>query len=377
MESKHVLPKGFKLILVGFLLFAILGILPARTYSATGDGSPGDSNIHYFGRWDKSVSTQYTSYWPGAYFKVKFTGTSVKINLGGSVNMYASIDGGSYIAHTNVSGIVNLTPVPLSAGTHSLVIAAKDRSDFIIFNGLLLDGGATTQPPSLQGNFIEFIGDSVTTGYLSTNAALSAYAWITAEQLNAEHSQIAYPGICLTDNVACYSPNSIGMSRQYFKLQTVAFPSSPDWDFTLKQPTAVVINLGSNDDTFNVPDFTFQDTYTTFLQNIRAKYPSAKIFVLRTFRGFKSVPTLAAVNTRISAGDVNLHYIDTTGWLGSADYIDGRHPTDRGHQKAANLLTTILQPYLVVKHPGFEIDQSHELNETGKMDHEYQDRGGR
>jgi hypothetical protein len=55
---------------------------------------------------------------------------------------------------------------------------------------------------------------------------------------------------------------------------------------------------------------------------------------------------VAAVNARINAGDAKLHYIDTNGWLTTADYTDGLHPSVSGHIKAANLLQPILAPYL-------------------------------
>lgn len=48
------------------------------SHSVTGSGTPKDSNIKYIGRWDTSSSTVATSYWPGAYFKTAFTGTTVR-----------------------------------------------------------------------------------------------------------------------------------------------------------------------------------------------------------------------------------------------------------------------------------------------------------
>jgi lysophospholipase L1-like esterase len=348
-----------KLILVfGILLVMVSSFaLFSNTAKAT-DVPPSDPNIHYFGRWNQT-SSAFNSYWPGAYFKVSFTGTTVQIQLAAAADIYVKIDNGSYSLHHNASGMVNLTPTPLNAGTHTLTVASKDILDVIQFQGLVLDSGATSQSPAVIGNWIEFIGDSITVGYNATDVALSSYAWLTAEQLNAEHTQIAYTGICLLDQTACYTRNSIGMSRQFFKLQTVDFPNSPDWNFKLYQPSAVVINLGTNDATFHVSDQDFQSTYTTFLAGIRAQYPLAPIFVLRTLGGFQVQPTIAAVNSRIAAGDVKLHYIDTTGWLRdypSPDYLDGVHPSDVGHQTVASRLAPIIKPYLQAQNLGSTID---------------------
>ena len=195
--------------------------------------------------------------------------------------------------------------------------------------------------PTLSPQLIEFIGDSITSGATDSKQALSDYAWLTGEQLHVEHTQIAQSGICLIDNVQCNAPAAIGMSRQFFKLQTLYFPNSPNWDFSRYQANAVVINLGTNDESLGLNDTTFQATYITFLQNIRLIYPKAVIFAMRPFNGSKAGPTLAAVQAVNASGDTNVHFIDTTGWLTSTDF-NGLHPNDVGQAKAASHLVSIL-----------------------------------
>lgn len=326
------------------LLASAVNIFPAtRAHAATQSIAPTNANIKYVGRWDTSSSTVYNSYWPGAYFVTQFTGTTVSLQLGGSSNIYVSIDHGADTLYSAAQGTVNLTPTPLASGTHFLRVAARTDFDYIAFQGLLLDGGATLVAPTLSNKLIEFIGDSITAGYTDNKYALSDYAWLIGEQLGVQHTQIAQSGICLVDNIQCFSPNPIGMSRQFFKLQNPSFPTSPSWDFSRYQPSAVVINLGTNDTSFNVTDATFQSTYETFLRNIRGVYPTARIFVLETFLGEKAAPTQAAVQ---AVGDSNIQYIDTTGWVSFSDTNDGTHPSDAGHAKIASLLGPIIGAYL-------------------------------
>ncbi|MDC0707231.1 AbfB domain-containing protein [Stigmatella sp. ncwal1] len=313
--------------------------------AATGDGSPSDANILYVGRWDKTNASVYRSYWPGAYFRVNFTGTTVQLRLAAATNLYVSIDGRGDVYYPGANGTINLTPTPLAAGAHTLRVASRSESDVLQFQGLVLGSGATTQAPAVRTRRLEFIGDSITAGCCAlSQGALSDYAWLVGEALNADHTQIAYSGICLQDGVACFSPNGIGMSNQYFKLQTVQYPSSPMWDFSRYQADAVVINLGTNDNTKNISDAALQSTYTTFLQNVRAQHPNAILFALRTFGGFKVAPTLAAVNARISAGDTKLYYVDTSGWVtpGTSDFSDDLHPSESGHVKIAKLLAPVI-----------------------------------
>ncbi|TLS48341.1 hypothetical protein FE782_31240 [Paenibacillus antri] len=102
-------------------------------------------------------------------------------------------------------------------------------------------------------------------------------------------------------------------------------------------------NLGTNDAIFNVSEPSFRQTQTAFLQQLRQKHPNARIYVMRPFKGHHAAMTQQAVQDRIAAGDTNIRYVDTTGWLTAGDYqTDGLHPNDVGMQKIANLLAPVL-----------------------------------
>jgi lysophospholipase L1-like esterase len=304
-------------------------------------GSIQDPNIKYVGRWDKTSSTtMYKSYWTATYFKTDFTGKTVKIKLAVPVNIYVSIDGGTDVLYAGAKGTFNLTPTPLAAGTHSLRVAV--RSGYIEFEGLVLDAGAKTVAPKFSSKLIEFTGDSITAGGTDTKMALSDYGWLVGEQLQIEHTQIAQSGICLVGSSGCYS-----MGTQYFKLGGIHDINTPNWDFSRYQANAVVINLGTNDNGSKVPKATFQAAYTTFMRNIRAKYPHAAIFAFETFRQVYVPETQAAVNALKAGGDNNVYFVTTTGWLTPADYSpDGGHPNDQGQMKIAAKLAPIIAKVL-------------------------------
>lgn len=346
----------FILLLSAALCFASLQNTQAATcqkaYRAVAfgrhDGSPGDRHIKYFGRWDFSDPSAYTSYWGGAYIRVNFTGTTVKIKVGNQSNFFAKIDGGPWTSYLNAKDTIDLTPTPLNPGMHSLIVAQGKDYDYIFnFRGLILDPGASTKKPVVSHRLIEYIGDSITTGYTDAQADVSDYAWVASEMLGAEHTQIAYPGV---DLVSGYRKgNGVGMDVQYFKSQSCKFPDAAPWNFKTYTPNVVVINLGTNDNNNRVPDSVFEKTYVNFLAQIRAKFPKTEILVMRTFLGVKEIPTVEAVRARNAAGDDKVRYVNTTDWLlgrKSADYNDGLHPSIDGHIKVARLLAPIIQPFL-------------------------------
>lgn len=320
---------------VAFLFSGCTKETPLQTLPKLAISNTDDNNIRYFGRWDN-----FTSYWGGAYIKVNFSGTTVKIKLGNTSNFYAKIDNGPWVTYNNAGGIIDLTTTPLVSGIHSLSVAQGGNFDYLFkFEGLILDTGAVTSEPTVLADLIEYIGDSITAGYLAEQTNVSDYAWVCSENLHTEHTQIAYPGIKLVN----------GMDVQYYKLQTPNYTASPTWDFTKYTPRIVVINLGTNDDPQIIQDNTFQQTYITLLTNIRSKFPNAEIFVMRTFLGLWATPSAAAVSARNVAGDTKVHYIDTQGWIsqGTSDYLpDNLHPSVGGHIKIANRLQPILAAYL-------------------------------
>lgn len=321
-------------------LVAAVVTAPQQASAATGDGSPTDSNIRYFGRWDTRSSSAYVPGWAGAYAVVGFTGTTVKLRQRNSVDLYASIDGGAWVSYRGVQGTVNLTPNRLPSGTHTLRVSYRQVSGLyrgdLVFQGVILDSGARTVVPSVPSRIVEFVGDSITAGEKASKVAVTAYGWVTGEKLGAAHTQIARASVCLYPANGC-----IGMRDRYFK--TGLDTSTPDWDFSRYQASDVVINLGTNDRGHGVSGSQFQTAYVALMQRIRAKYPNATIYAMETFNKSYVNETKAAVAARNTMGDSKVRYINTEGWINPAtDTADGTHPNDGGHQKIAARLAAIL-----------------------------------
>jgi lysophospholipase L1-like esterase len=215
------------------------------------------------------------------------------------------------------------------------VVAGSYRGD-AVFQGLVLDSGATTFAPSAPAKVIEFLGDSITVGTTTSQNARTAYGWLIGERLGTEHTQVAQGGACLVAT----ADGCVGLEQQFARLNPNA--PTPDWDFARYQADAVVINLGTNDVGHGVSSTQFQSAYTSLLRKVRAAYPRAWIFALETFRGRYVPQTEAAVKAAVDDGDSRVSFVDTTGWLGSGDLTDSVHPNDQGHRVIADRLAPII-----------------------------------
>lgn len=298
-----------------------------------------DPNITFTGRWDTSTTASVPQ-WAGAYLSTGFTGTTVKLKQRNAIDLYYSIDGAADVYLTNVSGTVDLTPVKLAAGRHTLrvsyrVVAGSYHGD-AVFQGLVLDSGASTYALTTPPKLVEFVGDSITVGTTTSKNALTAYGWLVGERLGARHTQIAQGGACLVTT----ADGCVGLEDYFLKLSSAA--NSPDWDFSRYRADAVVINLGTNDLAHGTHTTTFQPHYLHLLEEVRAKYPAAAIFAMETFSKRFGVETQAAVTARNNAGDARVYYVNTEGWLTSTDFTDGTHPTDAGHRKVADRLAPVI-----------------------------------
>lgn len=333
-SGRHHLRRATRYAAVAVTLLAGLVTRPPEAAAAIGP------NITFVGRWDTRDGAAYVPGWAGAYFSTGFTGTTVKLVQRNSIDLYYSIDGAADKYLTNVSGPVDLTPVRLAAGRHTLrvsyrVVAGSYHGD-AVFQGLTLDSGAQTYAPAVPAKLLEFIGDSITVGTTSSENALTAYGWLTGEQLGARHTQIAQGGACLVTT----ADGCVGMEDYFLKLNSSA--TSPNWDFGRYQASAVVINLGTNDLAHGTHTTTFQPHYLHLLEEVRAEYPNAAIFAMETFSKRFGAQTQAAVQTRNAAGDAKVYYVNTEGWLASTDFSDGTHPNDGGHRKVAARLGPII-----------------------------------
>lgn len=221
--------------------------------------------------------------------------------------------------------------------------------------------GKDVKPAEDKERFIEFIGDSITCGYgvddedmnhhfsTKTEDTTKAYAYKTAEALDADYSMVSFSGYGI---ISGYSDGEKKVSEQtvpqyYSKLgyswsQNGSFvPANIDWDFSKRQPDVVVINLGTNDDSYckgkDDRCEEFQQTYVEFLKTIREKNPDATIICTLGIMGQNLYPyvELAARQYSEETGDEKISWLMFDNQSQDDGIAADWHPTEKTHAKAS------------------------------------------
>lgn len=148
------------------------------------------------------------------------------------------------------------------------------------------------QKKSLQ---IEFVGDSITCAYgvegkdqyenfkTSTENFMKSYAYLTAKQLDADYSAVCYSGHGI---ISGYSQNgdreTDSLVPDYYDYVGKLGNYKVAWDFDKHKTDVVVVNLGTNDNTYVSKDMDtrgdeFAEEYVKFLNQIHKNNPDAYI----------------------------------------------------------------------------------------------------
>lgn len=340
-----------------------------------------DSKIQYFGRVNDSDPNNIEFAFPGVSIKANFTGTGISAifiqNGGGGItttNYFTVIINNNepFTLAIKPSQIVYSLAENLPNGVHTIEIFKRTESSVgkITFQGFYIDNGHSLVEPDILPNIrIEFIGNSITCGYgneSSQNPPKSGFssinqnnymAWgaITARNLNAQYSCIAYSGRGLYQNNTGSKTGTLPLIYDH----VIADESSVIWDNTRFIPDILVINLGTNDfaaeassSLFTVDSTEFVNTYIAFIEKLRGYYPDAVIICALGVMMNDYYPagkkhwtriqsyTTAVVTHFNNIGDELIHYFKMNPQL--APYGEDWHPTIKTHKHMATQLTNFI-----------------------------------
>ncbi len=224
-------------------------------------------------------------------------------------------------------------------------------------------------PTPQKEHYIEFIGDSITCGYgvddenqehhfsTSTENATKTYAYKTAQALDADYSFVSFSGYGIVsgysgdgqkygDQVLSKYYDKLGFSYGNYLGQT---PYDTEWDFEKRQPDLIVINLGTNDESYTGTDPSRREEYITgyvaFLKQVRQKNPDAMIFCTLGIMGdglYSSLQT-AVEQYQKETGDEMVHTLCFAVQSMADGIAADWHPSEKTHGRAAQKLVKEIQ----------------------------------
>lgn len=142
---------------------------------------------------------------------------------------------------------------------------------------------------------IEFIGDSITCAYgvegkdqyesfkTTTENFMKSYAYLTAQQLDADYSCVSYSGYGIVSGYSSSGDkNSNSLLPDFYDVIGRANDYYKEWNHSEHKYDVIVVNLGTNDNTYTSKDpdtrsAEFSDGYTEFLTKIHSVHPESYI----------------------------------------------------------------------------------------------------
>ncbi|WP_437630732.1 SGNH/GDSL hydrolase family protein [Sorangium sp. So ce854] len=269
--------------------------------SGTGGGDPSGDTIRFIGRFDTTKPEGPRFSWAGSAIVTRFSGTSLSVRFNDAStpdqsNYFQVVVDGESKGVLEVNNQEDLYRVVegLPDGEHDLLLHRRTEplvgvTQFVEF--IPEDGEALLPVPPAPERRIEIIGDSISAGYgidgpdqncpftSETENNYLAYSALTGRLLEADTNIIAWSGRGVIRN---YDDEAADTMPEIYG-RTIADEAQPAWDFSSWVPQVVVINLGTNDFSINVPgDAQFRQPFTNgyagLVETVREKYPEAFIF---------------------------------------------------------------------------------------------------
>ncbi|KAH6912206.1 SGNH hydrolase-type esterase domain-containing protein [Coprinopsis sp. MPI-PUGE-AT-0042] len=322
--------------------------------------------IYYHGRWDSDRGT----WWAGSGFKLSVRNLkTLTLNIGEKTSgpfapTAVSLNDGPFVTYNLTTGanVIDVSGVAATKGKALIRVNVEGwQQNRLQLKGLEINRDAVLQPYAPSKKVFQFVGDSLSSGQFLDQGINQAWPFLVGERFKAEHRINTQPGATLTD-MESYG-NAHGLSYQFFHTEDTGYFWTSDhnyttaWDFAREGPKAthVVVHAGANDASHGVTNDDFVKVYTEFLVKLRKLYPRASIFVFTPwgwpnadgnvyyyYQGqYERVVTASA-----ESGDMNVHLVDTTGWVKWEDvFPDNLHLHPAGHKRVADQFSSWLEDW--------------------------------
>lgn len=320
-------------------------------------------NTLFFGR--VSPEEKMTALeWTNTGFALRFRGTGIQVMLGTNERDFSvlpavtvSIDGGE-AERLSISGTkLHTLAEGLDAGEHTLevrkITEVTANPLYVSYVQITADGAQDApellSPPEAPSRRIEFIGDSITCGYGNLGKSTSnrflteeqdgsqTYAALTAAAFGADAHYECYSGKGIVRNV---NGDSDELLPVLFGFRSPTQRTA--WDFSAWTPDLVVINAGTNDTYGSADQNSLRQGVTSFLADIRSRYPNATLLWCYGMMDGSMTQTIRQGVETFSATDGNTYFLAFEGMKAGEKGSVG-HPNLKAHERCAEVLIARVQ----------------------------------
>lgn len=291
-----------------------------------------EKDVLFFGRTYKRGNVWWIN-WSGAGFSIRFQGSSVAAEFYSNAPevrnwayLKVYVDGVEQpdILLKEECQLVMLAEGLDPAKEHTVEVRKRTnaRSSSTGVGRLMLMDGKILEPEAPKERLIEFIGDSLTVGYVASKEGKTASAWSTttedvtgtycpqiAQAFDAQYQVVAISGRGIVRNNG--GDSNVLFPDIYRELDIHNNPGVP-YDFAV-QPQVIVINLGTNDESAaneNLSVEEFKQGLYDFLKEVRQHNPNAQILYTYGLVRVKLSGAIEEVVQKLqNEGDAKLHYL--------------------------------------------------------------------
>lgn len=376
----------------GFTLLLSLGLMSLATLSATGCvGSSeqrrarpeaaysgpvtelsGPTAPAFIGRFQTGAEG-VTFAWSGSEITLHFKGTAASVDLTDTGrNQYLVLVDGKPLRNkvtppSGRSAVELVSGLPRGEHTVTLYKLTEPLVGEATLHGFILDKyGEALPTPARSERRIEIIGDSISTGYGNegndpacgfspeTENHFVTYGARAARELGAELVTLAWSGRGVFSNRGSTTETE---TMSVLWERTLPSDAKSAFDFKATPPSAVVINLGTNDYAPEVKDTApFGPAFDALFASVRGRYPEAHIFItlgplLRddaTRPSYTEAKTILTglVDKKKAGGDKRVHFFEFGRVRADEGLGCDYHPTEKTHRRMAGELLGVLKAEL-------------------------------
>lgn len=376
--------------LLALMMCALLLAVPASAESAANEEettmytvTPNWENVKPLGRTHQLKDSLWLCF-SGAGAEFTFHGSRCEVTVAGDINAYPSkrdelvriaiyVDGVRVVDDMIDAKEKTYTVMDEETARDAVVRIVKLSETAMSTCGvkaISVDDPAGIRPTPAKARKIEFIGDSITCGYgvddevaehhfsTTTEDVTRAYAYRTAEMLDADYSMVSISGYGIISGYTATGEEKVTaqqLPKFYEKLgfsygtYQKKIAATIKWNFDAFVPDVIVINLGTNDDSYTLTHADrkeeYRAAYVEFLKVVRKNNPDARILCTLGVMGDRLYPTVskAVADYTAETGDTNISCMKFSVQNPADGYAADWHPTAATHGKAAEKLVKELQ----------------------------------